>query len=917
MRLLWRRLVLLFVALVTLLVPAATFFLPASADATGWFSGVGASAVKEGDISVDETFTNRDCTNVTLPVVSYYTDWTTHVVKSNQSMCMVSTLNGLIDKNGSVIQPYGFDEAHAIANSLPGNGVIRAIPNQDGVVYFSNSPYFGALSLNIYRNFYTHLHYNLFRQSFDLSDAPDFPVKFADGKSMPVNPISLATSPNGRYIVADVVGTGYVRIDMATLEVKPFAVSNGYDQFGNPLGSSITIDNSGRYAALSFAPNGTQDSLKIVDIDLCTTAELPATIGGKVNVSCPTRDILPAIGGGMTGMRSIPSMRFINEHVLEVDSRDGANHYARYAIVASGTQKSTANYLAMGDSFIAGEGAWSYRTGTDTDLNKCHQSALSYPYLLSGQFTSFASVACSGARLRNMTGDNDKPKTAQLKNDLIPTKEMQNAALEDKTPGYIRQLDFIGAENPDVITLSIVGNDIGFKDILVRCVAPFAGDITPNSNCYEWYEDRLELVNSINARFNELVSLYTNLKATNRKVYIIGYPQIVSETGSCGLNVRLGESERQFANQLISYLDSVVKRAADKAGVFYVDTEAAFDGHKLCEGKDVAVNGLVKGDDALLILGNESYHPNQRGYQLLADTIAAKTHNFTELMPAPNSTLQNPAAEENLPILQAPKQPRAINQTLQDDDVLQRITRGQSGGFDVTGYGGYLAPNSTGTVTLHSTPTDLGAVSVDANGEIHTQLAIPAAVTPGFHTLHFYVKNIAGQSVDIQKTVYVAASNEDSDGDGSPNGVDSCANIPNSGVDEDGDGTDDACDAEIKAATPPPEPSDPGSGGTATPPNLVVAPGAPLTPSSIITVPKIPMPLLAIISVQNAVGKSGTYVSTDLHTGVVAGSHTIKKASAELTENHSRPWTIWLMALLGLLVASGVGLRVWQKARTR
>ncbi len=914
MRLLWRRLVLFFVTLVTLLAPTLASMAPVSAESGGWFENAGASAIKEGDISASDTFANTKCTKVTLPVVSYYTDWITHVTKSNQDMCMVSTLNGLVDKNGRVIQPYGFDEAHAIADNLPGHGVIQPVPNQDSVVYFSSSSYTGALSLNLYRNFYTHLHYNLFRQSFDLSDAPDFPVKFADGKLMPVDPLSLATSPNGRYIVANVVGTGYVRIDTATLEVKPFAASNGYNQFGTPLGSSLAIDNSGRYAALSFAPSGSQDSLKIVDIDSCTTAELPAAIGGKVNVECPTRDILPAIAGSMTGMRLIPSLRFTNEHVLEADVQDGANNYARYAVLASGAQKSGANYLAMGDSFMSGEGAWSYRTGTDTDLNKCHQSILSYPYLLSGRFNSFASVACSGARAAHITGTTGVKGTSQLKDDQIPSDQMIEDAQKSHLPGYLAQRDFL-SDNPDVITLSIAGNDIGFSDIIVRCTAPFAGDITPNTNCYEWYEDRLELVNTINAQFNKLVSLYSSMKAVDRKVYVVGYPQLVSVTGSCALNVRLGDDERQFANQLISYLDSVIQRAAAKAGVYYVDTQHAFDGHKLCEGKDTAVNGLTKGDDALYVIANESYHPNQRGQELLADAVAAGTHNFTETMSAPDTSVTNPAADDSLPILQVPKQPRGINQTLQDnDETVKLITRGDSSNFDVDGYGGYLAPNSSANVTLHSSPVNLGSVAVDANGEIHAQLTIPADTVPGSHTLHFYAQNIAGQPVDIQKTIYVAASADDYDGDGVVNAEDSCRGVPNSGVDEDKDGVDDACDPELKAATIPSEPSDPDTGSaptlpSPTLPNLVVASDMPLTPVSTIAVPKIPIPLSAADTTKTVTATSGAYASAESPVGVVAGSHTTSNVSAKPVKGSSTPWFMWLLALLGLLVLGGGLLR--------
>src|SRR5205085_12034224 len=106
-----------------------------------------------------------------------------------------------------------------------------------------------------------------------------------------------------------------------------------------------------------------------------------------------------------------------------------------------------------------------------------------------------------------------------------------NEIFDSFLPGYRAQLKFVQKYKPAVITLSTVGNDIGFKDKTMRCLEP--------DTCYESYEDRLEIVREVNAQFDHIVSMYNDLKSIGdprAKIYVIGYPQVAKIDGNCDIN---------------------------------------------------------------------------------------------------------------------------------------------------------------------------------------------------------------------------------------------------------------------------------------------------------------------------------------------------------------------------------------------
>ncbi len=380
-------------------------------------------------------------------------------------------------------------------------------------------------------------------------------------------------------------------------------------------------------------------------------------------------------------------------------------------------------------------------------------------------------------------------------------------------PGVIAQNNYINQDNPQIITVSVGGNDVDFTNIVEKCVIPFNRATSFSQNCYQTYEDSLELVREINDQFDSLRKTYSDLLGHDptRRVYVIGYPQLVSATGSCGDNVRLSQSDRQFATKLVDYLDSVISRAAAKAGVYYVDTQHAFDGHKLCESGTKAVNGLTAGNDNYHLIGNESYHPNKLGHELFARTILSQTNNLTAPMPIAQD-INQPGEEdqEAAAMLDATKINRIVYETLNAANDIHYVVKGPVD-ISIDQFKSIVRFDSSMVAVLHSDPTDVGLVHVDNSGLISGTISIPSNISAGIHTLHLYGQNMVGEPIDVQQTVYVKASADDYDGDGIANDNDSCLGIPNSGHDIDQDSIDDACDPDIGS---PPATSTP-SGSTA------------------------------------------------------------------------------------------------------
>jgi hypothetical protein len=608
----------------------------------------------------------------------------------------------------------------------------------------------------------------------------------------------IAFSSSGEWVVIEARGLGFLRINTLTREMLLFDTTRY--RYGIGLSPNVMLAVSGDDGKTVIRSGIGALAPQTVVFDLSDCQISPFTAGASSNSieGCRSRSVHHDLVTKHPGYVGMFNMRFNSDGksiraVAAIKKDSDAIEYHNVTYSVAGYKPPKVSYLALGDSFSSGEGDLDdsyYLPETNTSSNKCHVSMRSYSYLVSADMgiEDFYNVACSGARY-----DPHYSKGIQYRDPLA----------HKWLAGSKSQSTFLSNATPDVVTISMVGNDIGFKGKILRCLAP--------DSCLHFKEDRQSVVEEINSKFDDLVSMYLDIKekTDNGKVYVLGYPKIFATNGDCRLGVNLDPEERRTAQGLVGYLNAVIKAATEKAGVQYIDVEHAFAGHELCSGGKEAVNGLSHGDDILLIVGNESFHPNHFGHQLLAGQLLAQSQDFTKSMPAPNSGAGIPSqgseAYHNF-IGDAPSGgvlKRISFVGIDSARILIKHNPFDLGISDLTS-----APNSPFEVWFNSEPVYAGTLMTDETGDLSGQITVPDGIPPGFHTMYLKGKDIAGQHIELYDVVYVAESATDFDGDGILNEDEKCLAVEPANVDEDRDGIDDACDPEVTEApadTAPPE----------------------------------------------------------------------------------------------------------------
>jgi hypothetical protein len=745
---------------------------------------------------------NLDCTLLT---------YRTSDGNTMQSGCFTDTAFGLMDSDSDTVIFNGTDEGLPL---LPYSEHQVLVPWPKALSLVSlDAASTGGSYLSLYRNPLASLrdHRNtLFKLTAKaLTAPPDLAIKDTAGRQLVINPQTMAFSNGGSWLVAETLAGSFVRINLATLDITAFAPSFGSQGSPALLKSQVTVSDDGHYVAIANAAAG---SFKVYDLTACeSNVDLDAQPPG-----CGGHDYSVFIGQQVRGFQSARHVRFVNDGLLSFEAQTSdPSSGGIYELAPADKITSLIDYLAVGDSYTSGEGVFDYLDGTDTPDNMCHLSGRSYPLLLTHDLFSEIgghSVACSGATINDIASTSPNYR-GQVRN-VASLQQLQqsqsvllNSIMANYLPGYVAQQRFVRQYQPAVITVSVGGDDIGFGDIVQKCVLPHVSLHLSDSDCYDTYEDRLEVTQLVDRTIPRWTALYKQLRseAPDGRLYVVGYPEVVADTGNCALNAHLGKDELEFAAELIDYLNGGIRQAATNAGITYVDISQALSGHRLCEaaGYDVAVNGLTAGSDAgvlgLNIFGKESYHPNALGQALIEQAILKQTHNLTDTL-----SVTPVAGPDSHAMLNAPKTGRAVNTVVPDDSLTAGLVQpGQHMTVQASGSADGLKASTAYSIHLDG-PTGpvIGVATSDASGDISTVATLPEDTAAGSHTIDVTGENQADEPVDITQPIYVPASDNDADGDGIPNVLDTCPGAVNSGQDSDQDGIDDSCDPAIGPAPP-------------------------------------------------------------------------------------------------------------------
>ncbi len=470
------------------------------------------------------------------------------------------------------------------------------------------------------------------------------------------------------------------------------------------------------------------------------------------------------------------------------------------------------DYVALGDSYSSGEGdAGNYLSGTDGTSEypgeKCHVSTTSYSARLSSQFSGdYFSVACSGAVTADVvSAEGYRGQFSQLATSSSNEyrQSWHDNALVDRTPGRIAQADFVGQYHPKVVTMTIGGNDVKFKDTLQACIAGF-------STCDQVAKNRGEMGKKIAGVYDQLVSTYRDIvqRSPGTKVYIVGYPQFIEEGASqCGFNVGFDGTERRFIAEGTKYLNQVVQAAAYEVGAYYVDVENAFGNEALCGSNPNAMNGITLGDDIAPLLGfkfigQESFHPTARGHELIAQAITRQIGSLedyhdplcsdqTSTYSCRSSEGKNPAMPAYFASALSPSDTDYVAST----QITNESTQSASGTHSFSLLDVLLQSLSTFALSIRSELQQLGTYTVGTDGLASGTYTLPDNLPSGYHTLVIDGLTPDGQTVRYEQVIYVYNPQLAPEND-------ACGGlVPASGLDQDSDGIDDACDGQITAAS--------------------------------------------------------------------------------------------------------------------
>ena len=576
---------------------------------------------------------------------------------------------------------------------------------------------------------------------------------------------SYALSNNGEWLVAEIRNQGTALVRTSDFLARQIS-SNGYSyDRGFDPSEEMAVSNDGRTVVVT----GQNAGFSVFDV--IPGCGQPLMQGLTLNpnvVSCSSSDL--GIGNFFFPFRSANRPHFSDDGTVVSIVVTLWNKPARLVSFSPKPhkQESTIEYIALGDSFVSGEGETGighYLDGTHSGFDNCHISDRSYPFLIATisaiPHTKVRSVACSSARINDITGSN----TNYLGQDgrlaaNMSRQDQQAKSIDTFMPGHSRQSLFLEQYRPSIASIGVGGNDAGLMGKLQVCAMP--------GTC-EWaIGDGLQkTAKEIQRLFGKLVTLYTELiqKSPQTHLYAVGYPAIINPSGVCDpmTSLLFNRDERLFMYEGIQYLNIVIRAAAKKVGIAYIDIEKSLTGSELCGGGLVpSMNSLRFGDDIALFSGlpsiklisSDSFHPTPSGHALIANAITRAYPNIRTVMHCPDSQIV-------CPVIKSAPEPSVfwtkgqIGQSTANSyfETFAVQSGGALGSLSITIEPGTFIKNSTVSLTIHSDALSLGTFRANDLGGLDTKANLPSLLGDGLHTLHLVGQRDDGSILDLYQFI--------------------------------------------------------------------------------------------------------------------------------------------------------------------
>lgn len=250
-------------------------------------------------------------------------------------------------------------------------------------------------------------------------------------------------------------------------------------------------------------------------------------------------------------------------------------------------------YIALGDSYSSGLGAWESVGAYDLG-EACRRTSAAWAFQMqkSAQISTKL-VACQGDTLT--TGE-DGGVRSQL--------------------SAIKPFFDLHPKSPQLVTVTVGGNDVGFGAKVRACM--FSNCTTLES---QW-------ISEIAAMFDPLHDFYDDLRdvAPNADIVVGGYPHVIEVNGTkvnatCSL---IGSAKRQMMVRLVDRLNGVIHGASEgsvrlgthKSQIWSAGSQVVdrFASHAACQyGEDEWIHSYTTGGGMSGGAGMNTFHPKQSG----------------------------------------------------------------------------------------------------------------------------------------------------------------------------------------------------------------------------------------------------------------------------------------------------------------